>query len=328
VVLGGLAVYAVATLGCAIAGNIESLWLFRALQGVSAGTGLVVARAIVRDTFQGAEAQKLMSQITLVFGIAPAIAPVMGGVLLDLYGWRTIFWALFVLVTAMLAWAARSLPETHPPGARVSLRPVTMARSYRNVLTRIDFLLLALVPTLNFSAFFLYIAVAPAFIIDLLGLTPRSFGWLFIPMISGVMIGATISGHLAGRWSTTRTVHLGYGVMFAGVAGNILVCLLLAPGVPSNVLPIMLFAVGSSIVMPSVTLLILDLFPATRGLASSLQGFVQFAVSGLNAGTVAPFLAGSLHALAYGMAGFTLASFALWRFYVLRTRLSSKGCSP
>jgi DHA1 family bicyclomycin/chloramphenicol resistance-like MFS transporter len=325
VVLGGLVIYAVATLGCAIAGNIESLWLFRALQGVSAGTGLVIARAIVRDSFQGAEAQRLMSQMTLVFGIAPAVAPVMGGLLLDQYGWRAIFWVLFVLVSAMLVWTSLRLPETLPPGSRIALHPMTMARSYRNVLTRVDFLLLALIPTLNFSAFFLYIAVAPVFLIDLLGLTPRSFGWLFIPMISGVMIGATVSGRLADKWSTRATIRLGYGLMFAGALINVLVCMLIAPGVPSNVLPILLFAIGSSIVMPSVTLLILDLFPATRGLASSLQGFVQFAVSGLNAGTVAPLLSGSLRALALGMAGFTLASFALWQIYGYRNPLSSKG---
>jgi DHA1 family bicyclomycin/chloramphenicol resistance-like MFS transporter len=325
VVLGGLVVYAIATLGCAISGNIESLWLFRALQGVSAGTGLVIARAIVRDSFQGAEAQRLLSQITLVFGIAPAVAPVMGGMLLDWYGWRAIFWTLLVLVAGMLTWAALRLPETLPPSARIPLHPVTMARSYRNVLTRVDFLLLALIPTLNFSAFFLYIAVAPVFLIDLLGLTPRSFGWLFIPMISGIMIGATVSGRLAGRWSTRATVRLGYGLMFAGALINLLVCALIAPGVPSNVLPIMLFAIGSSIVMPSVTLLILDLFPATRGLASSLQGFVQFAVSGLNAATVAPLLAGSLRALALGMAGFTVVSFGLWQIYGHRNQRYLKG---
>ncbi len=328
VVLGGLVIYAIATLGCAIAGNIESLWLFRALQGVSAGTGLVVARAIVRDSFHGAEAQRLMSQITLVFGIAPALAPVMGGLVLDQYGWRAIFWVLLFLVSAMLAWASLRLPETLPPSARIALHPMTMARSYRNVLTRVDFLLLALIPTLNFSAFFLYIAVAPVFLIDLLGLTSRSFGWLFIPMISGIMIGATVSGRLAGKWSTRATVHLGYGLMFAGALMNVLVCMLIAPGVPSNVLPILLFAIGSSIVMPSVTLLILDLFPATRGLASSLQGFVQFAVSGLNAGTIAPLLSGSLRALALGMAGFALASFALWQIYSYRNPLSTKGSPP
>ena len=96
VVIASLALYAITTLGCAIAGNIETLWLFRALQGVCAGAGLVVGRAVIRDRFHGAEAQRLMARITLVFGIAPAIAPVLGGVLLNTLGWRSIFWTLLV----------------------------------------------------------------------------------------------------------------------------------------------------------------------------------------------------------------------------------------
>ncbi len=119
VILGSLAIYALATLGCAIAGNIESMWLFRALQGTAAGNGVVVGRAIVRDRFEGPEAQRLMSQVTLVFGIAPAVAPVLGGLLLGAFGWRSLFWVLLVLVLGLLCWAARSLHETLP-GARHS----------------------------------------------------------------------------------------------------------------------------------------------------------------------------------------------------------------
>src|SRR5450631_364034 len=140
VVLVGLGVYAVATLGCAIAGNIETLWLFRALQGVCAGTGLVVGRAIIRDRFHGAEAQRLMSQITLVFGIAPAMAPVMGGVLLNTMGWRSIFWTMLVLVVALLIWSVRSLPETLPVHARQSLAPMQLWRNDSSVLRHREFL--------------------------------------------------------------------------------------------------------------------------------------------------------------------------------------------
>jgi DHA1 family bicyclomycin/chloramphenicol resistance-like MFS transporter len=121
VVLASLAIYALATLGCAIAGNIETLWLFRTLQGLCAGAGIVVGRAIIRDRFHGAEAQRLMSQITLVFGVAPAIAPVLGGLLLNVFGWRAVFWLLLALVIALLTWASKRLPETLPVSARQSL---------------------------------------------------------------------------------------------------------------------------------------------------------------------------------------------------------------
>src|ERR1700688_47352 len=135
IVIVGLGVYALSTLGCAIAGNIETMWLFRALQGACAGSGLVVGRAIIRDRFQGPEAQRVMSQITLVFGIAPAIAPVLRGVLL----------------IALLTWSAKRLPETLPVAQRQSLHPRDLWRNYVNVLRNRDFLLLATIPALDFA---------------------------------------------------------------------------------------------------------------------------------------------------------------------------------
>jgi DHA1 family bicyclomycin/chloramphenicol resistance-like MFS transporter len=263
-----------------------------------------------------------------VFGLAPAIAPVLGGVLLNLSGWRSIFWMLFALVLGVLAWAAARLPETLPVAARQPLNPRALWHRYRTVSTRLDFLLLALVPALNFSGFFLYIASAPAFLIDLLGLTTMDFAWLFVPMISGIMLGATLSGRLAGRRSPQHTILLGYAIMFGGVATNAAVCWLLPPAVPWNVLPIMLYTIGTSIVMPSATLILLDLFPTMRGLASSLQGFVNFALSAVTAGTIAPLLAGSTRSLAFGMAGFTAMGFALWIAYQWRIRAIPRSDAP
>ncbi len=325
IVLAGLAIFAVATLGCAIAGNIESLWLFRAIQGACAGTGLVVGRALIRDRFHGAEAQKLMSQITLVFGIAPVVAPIAGGLLLTGFGWRAIFWALLAFTLAVLAWAARAMPETLPREARHSLAPRALWRNYKAVLSRADFLLLATIPALNFAAFFVYIAAAPAFLIDLLGVSTRGFAWLFVPMIGGIMIGAAISGRLAGRRSPRETIGLGYAIMAAGVVGSLAASVLAPRFVAWHVAPIMIYTTGSALVMPSITLLMLDLFPSMRGLVSSLQGFIHFLLSAFNAGTIAPLLARSLFTLAAGMALFALASFALWRVYQWRTSTSMKG---
>lgn len=315
VVLVGLGIYALATLGCAIAGNIETLWLFRALQGVSAGVGMVVGRAIVRDRFQGHEAQRVMSQITLVFGIAPAIAPIMGGVLLNAFGWRSIFWVLLALVILIFICSARSLPETLPVAQRQSLHPRDLWRNYASVLRNRDFLVLATIPALNFAAFFIYIASAPAFLIDLLGVSSYGFSWLFMPMIGGVMIGALISGRVAGKLSATRTIAIGYLLMFSGAITQLAAAWYVAPGVAWHVLPIMVYTMGSAIVAPSTMLLLLDLFPTRRGMASSLQGFVHFVLAAVNAGTISPFLAHSLKALAAGMAAFTVLSAALWTLY-------------
>ena len=318
VILGSLAIYAIASLGCAIAGNIESLWLFRTLQGLSAGAGLVVGRAVIRDRFHGADAQRVMSQVTLVFGIAPALAPVIGGALLNLLGWRAIFWLMLAFAGGLFAWVANRLPETLPQAERQRLNLATLWRNYRTVLLRLDFVLLAAIPTLNFAAFFVYIASAPAYLAQL-GVSTWGFAWLFVPMIAGIMAGATLSGRLAGRLSPMRTIAAGYACMFGGAALNLLVALAVPPSIPWHVLPIAALTLGSSLMAPSVTLLLLDLFPRMRGLASSLHGFVQFAFSGVVAGTIAPFLASSLAALALGMLVFTLASFSVFRFLRNRT---------
>ena len=266
-----------------------------------------------------------MSQITLVFGLAPALAPIIGGALLNLFGWRAIFWLLLASTTGLFAWAAHSLPETLPRALRQPLHPRPLWKNYRAVLLRVDFLLLAAIPTLNFAAFFLYIASAPSFLARL-GVSTWGFAWLFVPMIVGIMAGATISGRAAGRVSAGRTIGIGYACMFAGAAIETLIALLVAPGVPWHVLPIAIFTLGSSLASPSLTLLMLDLFPTMRGLASSLQGFVQFAFAGFVAGTFAPLLARSLPALAVGMLGFTLASYGVWNVY--RHRVHSPSSSP
>ncbi len=176
--------------------------------------------------------------------------------------------------------------------------------------------MLAIVPALNFAGFFIYIASAPAFLIDLLGISSYGFAWLFVPMIGGIMIGAAISGRLAGRMTAQRTVRLGYIIMFSGVAMDLLVAWFVAPAVPWHVLPIMIFTSGSALITPTLMLLLLDLFPTMRGMASSLQGFFHFALAAVVAGTISPFLATSLHGLALGMGAFSLASLTLWTVYL------------
>jgi DHA1 family bicyclomycin/chloramphenicol resistance-like MFS transporter len=318
IILAGLGVYAFATLGCAIAGNIETLWMFRTLQGVTAGAGFVVGRAIIRDRFHGAEAQRLMSQITLVFGVAPALAPVIGGAMLNTFGWRSMFWMLLLLVIALLWWSASRLPETLAVADRQSLHPKRLWRNYVRVLRNADFVLLATIPALNFAAFFVYIASAPSFLIDLLGVSSYGFAWLFLPMISGVMLGASISGRMAGKLSPTRTVALGYALMFTGVVFQLVAAWLAPPFVAWHVLPIMIFTMGSGVASPTIMLLMLDLFPSMRGLVSSLQGFFHFALAAVNAGTISPFLAHSLVTLSLGMTTFTAASGALWIIFLRR----------
>ena len=303
IILIALALFAVASAGCAFATRIEQLWFWRAMQGVTAGAGVVISRTIVRDLYDGAAAQRLMSRITMMFAIAPAIAPVIGGWLQTLFGWRSIF-AFLVLSTAAL-WLAcwKLLPETLPPAKRQSLQPAYLGRTYWKVMTSPPFLFACAALSLNFAGFFIYVLSAPVFLMKHLGIPETGFLWLFGPAMAGLMSGSWLSGRLAGKVTPGRTIALGYLVMSCAALSNVGINLALPPGLPLSVAPLFIYTLGMSLAMPSLTLLALDPFPAQRGLAASCQTFFQSGFNSLAAALIAPALWGSTLTLALGMAG-------------------------
>ncbi len=314
VILGALGLFGLASVGCLVATSIEQLWFWRAMQGITAGAGIVISRAIVRDLYDGPPAQRLMSQITMMFALAPAIAPVIGGWLQTWFGWRSIF-AFLVLSTAALGLACwKLLPETLPPEKRQSLQPTYLGRSYFKVLTSPRFLFACAALSLNFLGFFIYVLSAPTFLMKHLGVPETGFLWLFGPAMSGLMGGAWLSGRLAGKRSPEKTIGLGYILMVSAATLNLSLNLALPPGLPWSVLPIFFYTLGMSLAMPSLTLLALDPFPEQRGLAASCQTFFQSGANSLAAGLIVPLLWGSTLTLSLGMAGLMslggLAAFA------------------
>ena len=306
VILAALALFGLASVGCAAAANIGQLWFWRAMQGVTAGAGIVVSRAVVRDLFDGAAAQRLMSRIAMMFAVAPAVAPIIGGWLQTLFGWRSVF-AFLVLMTAAL-WLAcwKLLPETLPPERRQSLQPLYLARTYWRVLTSPPFLLACGALALNFSGFFIYVLSAPVFLMRHLGLPETAFLWLFGPAMAGMVGGSWLSGRLAGKLSPKRTIALGYAVMAAAAALNIGINLTLPPALPWSVLPLFIYTAGVALATPCLSIIALDLFPAQRGLAASCQTCLQSAFNSLAAALIAPALWGATLDLALGMGGLML----------------------
>ena len=323
VILAGLVVFALASVGCALSTSLPMLLMFRALQGLSAGVGLIVGRAVVRDVLHGDDAQRLMSQISMVFGIAPAVAPIIGGWLLGWSRWPGIFWFLAGFALLLIAAVWRGLPETHPPAARLPLQPGPLLRNYVGILGNPRFLRLSAAGALNFGALFLYIASAPAFVVDLMGMNERQFGWFFIPMISGMMLGAYASGRAAGRIDGVRLVNIGFACCGVAALWNIGYNLLVhSPTAPWAVLPMSLGAFGIALVFPIVTLAILDMYPRQRGGASSLQAFLGLVANAVIAGMLSPMLSHHGLNLALGAAAFTLLG---WCFWCWETRASARA---
>lgn len=298
VVLWGLAAFTLASAGCALSQTIGQLIFFRAVQGLSTGAGIVVSRAIIRDMFAPSQAQKIMSQVTIYFGVAPAIAPMVGGWLLIHSDWQAIFW--FLTVVGVMLWAAnyRLLPETLHVTQRQSFHVKNLLSGYWQLSSDPRFILLALASGVPFNGVFLYVLSAPVFLGEHLGLEPQQFFWFFMLTIGGIMGGATLSGRLAGRIAPRKQIRIGFAVMLLIGSINLFANLLFEAHVAWALLPICVFAFGWSLMVPVVTLLVLDLHPSRRGMASSLQMCVGSTANGIVAGVISPLVMHSTVGLA------------------------------
>ena len=298
VVLWGIALFTLASAGCALSQNIGQLVFFRAVQGLSTGAGIVVSRAVIRDMFPPAQAQQVMSQVTIYFGVAPAIAPIVGGWLFVHTGWQSIFWFLTLVGATLWITNFRLLPETLAHQHRQPFNVQHLMRGYWALGASPKFVLLAFASGIPFNGMFLYVLSAPAFLGEHLQLAPTQFFWFFVLTISGIMGGAWLSGRLAGRIAPKRQIRHGFVIMFSVGIVNVALNFLIPPHPAWALLPIAIFAFGWALMVPVVTLLVLDLVPERRGMASSLQAFVGSTANGIVAGVISPMVMHSTQGLA------------------------------
>ena len=312
VVLWGIAMFTIASAGCALSQTVGQLVFFRGLQGLSTGAGIVVSRAVIRDMFPPAQAQKVMSQVTIYFGVAPAIAPIIGGWLFVHTDWHSIFW--FLTAIGVLLWTAnyRLLPETLHVSQRQPFNVPNLMHGYKQLGSSPRFLLLALASGVPFNGMFLYVLSAPEFLGTHLGLAPMQFFWFFILTIAGIMSGAWVSGRLAGKVPPKTQIRHGFVVMLAVSAANVVANFFFVAHPAWALLPIAVFAFGWALMVPVVTLLVLDLYPERRGLASSLQAFIGSTANGLVAGVIAPLVMHSTKALALASLVMMCVGLAAW----------------
>jgi len=249
--------------------------------------------------------------VTLMFALAPAIAPVLGAWLHDNYGWRSVFWFLCLfgaLLIGMAAYIRETLPEAH----RQSVQPLAVARVYARTLQHRQFPWMVLSLGFTFAGIFLYIAGAPTVIYDFLGLGTDDFSVQFIPMVAGLMLGAFISSRLSHRWSPVRIVSTGFGVLATAVFLNLTQVALYDATILFTIGPLVIYAIGTAMIMPAVTILALDCFPDHRGTAASMQGFFQMLINAVVAGFAVPALHTQRYYFVIGQALFLSIALALW----------------
>jgi len=318
VILSGVAVFTLASIGCALSQSLTQLICFRALQGLATGAGTVVSRAVIRDLFAPTQAQKMMSQVTLFFGAAPAVAPLIGGLLYIHIAWQAIFWFL-AAAGALLWWATYQwLPETLHADHAQPFSPGALMRGYAQVFRQRDFVWLAIASGLPFNGMFIYVVSAPSFLGELLHLAPTEFFWFFCAVISGIMCGAALSGHMAGKITTDRQIAWGFAVMAVFSTLNVSIAYFFEPHVWWAVLPIAAFACGWSIMTPAITLLVLDLVPLRRGTSASLHAVIISVANGIVAGAIAPLVMHTTLSLA--LASFVLMALGWTAWRVVKSR--------
>ena len=314
VIVGGLTVFTLASVGCALAPSIGWLIAFRALQGVSAGAGMVVSRAIIRDMFPPADAQRVMSQVTIYFGVAPAVAPLVGGFLFVHLDWHAIFWFLAGVGALLLAINLRKLPETLHASHVQSFDARNLMRGYGQLGADPRFFALCLASGVPFNGMFLYVLAAPAWLGGHLQLAPTQFFWFFCLSVGGIMGGAWWSGRLAGHIAPRAQIRRGFAIMAIASLANVALNASLAPHWIWALPPVALFSLGWALMVPVVTLKVLDLVPERRGMASSLQAVVGSVANGLVAGAIVPLVMHSTLALALMSAAFLAIGLVAWQW--------------
>jgi len=279
-VLVGLLAYVVSSVLCGLAPEIWTLTFLRLVQGAAAGVGFVIARAIVRDLYTGSAGARVFAQLVLISGVAPVVAPIIGGQVLRFTSWRGLF-VLFALVSAaILAIANLVLVETlpehlrHEPGIRTKLRV------FRRLLTDRSFLPYALVGSLGFAAMFSYIAGAPFVLEDIHGLTPQQFSLVFAANAFGLVAMSQISSRLVERVGPSALLRAG---ALLSAAGGVITLLSVVLDAELAVLLVGLWLMVSAIglIVPNSTALALTHQGERAGSASALYGLGQFGLGAL-----------------------------------------------
>jgi DHA1 family bicyclomycin/chloramphenicol resistance-like MFS transporter len=314
-VLAGLVLYCLASAVCALAVSVDMLIAARVLQALGAAGPIVLGRAIVRDLYDGVRAGRELSRMGMLMGLVPAIAPVIGGVLEPLFGWRSNFWAVLGGGSALTLAVLLFLPETLKQRRPEPISLLGILRGFRVLLQHAGFRLYAMLTALTYAGLFCFISGSSFILQKVYGLSPLAFGLSFSAGVIGYIAGTIVAQRVVQAWGLDGTIRIGVQCL-AGGGLLMLVGMLVGTGSSLEVtLPMALYAAGVGLVLPQANASAMMPFPDRAGAASSLQGLLQMgfaAVVGAMLGlllTSAPLAMPILIAL-MGLAALAVFSFA------------------
>jgi len=286
----GLVIYVLASVGCALARNIETLIVLRFVQALGACAGMVIVVAIVRDLYDLQNSARMFSRLMLVMGLAPILAPFAGTYVVEWFGWRAIFWFLAAFGIACLVAVTAYLRETHTAGAATSIRPVAVLRSYGGLFADRRFLGYALSVAMANAALFVYLTGSPFVLMEFFGLSPRAYSLLFGVNAIGLVLGAQLNDRLLVR-HRLETVLTRANIIAIVISALLFLCTVTLLGGVTAVAVLLFGMVASrSFIRPNAMAAALESQADRAGTASALIGSLQFGF-----GTVGGALLGILH---------------------------------
>lgn len=303
-ILSALIILALSAGASTLTSDIETLWALRIVQGLSAGAGMVVSRAILHDLHHGATAQHLLGRITMLQILSLIATPVIGAWLGMHFGWRAVFMVLSLIVATMVAVYWRWLPETLPIERRLDMRPNVLAAAYLHALRTPRFVRLSVAHVANWTSMAIYTVSAPT-IIHLLGRAATDIYLIYAPITLGLTCGLLAFPKLLRRQPGAALLTMAYSILGASILLNVLITGLLPAGLIA-IVPLFTYSFGLAIALPILIGNAIEPLRESAGVAASLQTFLQFAMIALAAGLIAPWLWDSLFSLAIGTGALTL----------------------
>lgn len=326
VMLAGMLVFFTGSAVCSMATSAMKLMMSRLVTGIGAGACGVLNRAIASDCFKGADFSKAWSYTTTTLVITLIIAPVLGGVMQDVYGWRSNFLlaALFVALVFFIVW--RYLPETHRQVARSSLKLRTVLQNYWQILTSRAFILCTLCYTLAFSGLIIYFQVSPFLYVNVFGLTPSQYGWSSGVIAVCYLMGGVLVNRLSHYFSTRQLLLIGALLLIGGGVLMLLTCYFYQPSLASVLLSSAIYVIGARIVIPNAIAGSMEKFRHVSGSSSALIGcmqmlgssFISLLISNFDDTTPAPM----------GLFFLVIGALSLLIAWSIRPALLCGNCSP
>ncbi len=320
VLLVGVTLYTAASIACVFAPSIEALIVGRLVQGMTACSGPVLGRAIIRDVYGAERSARALAYVGVTLAVSPAAAPIVGGYLQEWFGWRAAFVLLSAIGGVIVAAVWRLLAETNRRRDARALDLGGFGAAYRRLLTSPAYYGYTLAVAFVFAGLMAYAAGAAFVFIDVIGLSPARFGMVSTVAVAGFLAGSLAAGRLGGRVDLDRLLMAGVSLSFLG--GAVMVAIGAAGHVsaPAIILPAMVFTTGMGIVLPTGMAGAMAPFPAIAGAASAVLGFVQMAVSGLASLAVGAFAPTSQVPMAAVIAVVTGIAFGAFTVLVWRRR--------